>query len=259
MGKFDGILLCSDFDGTLYHDKKISDENLCAIRYFQDNGGLFTVVSGRFPEFFGEFAGAFVPNTYIIGLNGAVIYDGKSGKRLYEGSMPQGTVGLTETILFNMDIKRVVLHDYEHAFTLTRESWKTACRPEILSKVLFIVGKEDSDRVKTEIERNVPLNIFAVERSWVNGIELLNARNTKGRTVRRLAGMLGGAVRRIVCVGDYENDITMIREADIGYAVGDAVRQVKDAADRITVGAGEHAIASIISELDGDTAVSLSK
>ena len=39
MGKFDGMLLASDFDGTLYYNGNISEENLKDIKYFQDNGG----------------------------------------------------------------------------------------------------------------------------------------------------------------------------------------------------------------------------
>ena len=32
MGKFDGYLICSDFDGTIYADCKISQENIDAIK-----------------------------------------------------------------------------------------------------------------------------------------------------------------------------------------------------------------------------------
>ena len=40
MGKFDGILICIDLDGTLYrNDKTISRENLEAIEYFKRGGG----------------------------------------------------------------------------------------------------------------------------------------------------------------------------------------------------------------------------
>ena len=46
MGKFDGILICTDLDGTLLRkDKSISEENLAAIDYFCDNGGAFTIVA----------------------------------------------------------------------------------------------------------------------------------------------------------------------------------------------------------------------
>ena len=39
MGKFDGILIGTDLDGTLVSEGKVSRENADAIRYFQAEGG----------------------------------------------------------------------------------------------------------------------------------------------------------------------------------------------------------------------------
>ena len=50
MSKFDGILLISDIDGTLTYNEKLSDENADAIRYFQKNGGFFSIATGRQPD-----------------------------------------------------------------------------------------------------------------------------------------------------------------------------------------------------------------
>ena len=51
MGKFDGVMIVTDLDGTLLkNDKSISQENLQAIRYFQEMGGLFSCVTGRVPH-----------------------------------------------------------------------------------------------------------------------------------------------------------------------------------------------------------------
>ena len=48
MGIFDGYLLVSDMDGTLLNSKgKLSEENKRAIEYFVDNGGQFTLATGR--------------------------------------------------------------------------------------------------------------------------------------------------------------------------------------------------------------------
>ena len=45
MNKFEGIIICTDLDGTLLkNDKSISKENKKAIEYFQSEGGLFTFV-----------------------------------------------------------------------------------------------------------------------------------------------------------------------------------------------------------------------
>ena len=60
MGKYDGYLICSDFDGTIYIDQKISQENIDAIAYFQSEGGYFTFASGRNYEMFTEGAASVI-------------------------------------------------------------------------------------------------------------------------------------------------------------------------------------------------------
>ena len=48
MGKFDGVLLVSDFDDTLYGaNRRIPPRNLEALHYFVSQGGRFTVATGR--------------------------------------------------------------------------------------------------------------------------------------------------------------------------------------------------------------------
>ena len=51
-------------------------------------------------------------------------------------------------------------------------------------------------------------------------------------------------------MGDYNNDVAMIREAALGIAVSNAVPEAKAAADAVTVSNEEHAIARIISDLE---------
>ena len=44
LGKFNGVLLVSDFDDTLYgEDMRITRENVEALTYFTREGGTFTV------------------------------------------------------------------------------------------------------------------------------------------------------------------------------------------------------------------------
>ena len=43
MGLFDGYLMCVDFDGTVAHRGKIVPKNVDAIRYFEAEGGRFTI------------------------------------------------------------------------------------------------------------------------------------------------------------------------------------------------------------------------
>ena len=90
MGKFDGWLICSDFDGTIYVDHALSDENCAAVRYFQENGGKFTFASGRFVSMFDGFCDKILPGAPIAGLNGAVIAEPCGGRVLYRGGIRRG-------------------------------------------------------------------------------------------------------------------------------------------------------------------------
>ena len=60
----------------------------------------------------------------------------------------------------------------------------------------------------------------------------------------------GRPVKKLICAGDFENDISMIKAADMGYAVANATPDCKEAADRVTVSCDENAIAVIIRELE---------
>ena len=250
MGKYDGILICSDFDGTLFADGQISVENSEAIRYFQDNGGLFTIVSGRFPEFFDKYPEIVRPNTYIIGLNGGAICDPHSRERVYSGRLPDGTYKRADALLDKYEkLKQIHVFDKYNWQPVTREERGLELDTNQVSKLVFYVAREDSDEMKQVIKNEFSEAEYAVERSWINGIELLSSDANKGAGIRHLRRLLGDKVHTIIGVGDYENDISMIKEADIGYAVENACDELKALADRHTVHCRDHAIAKIISEL----------
>ena len=75
MGKFDGVLLASDYDGTLYDSHGIITEEVrAAIRYFTDNGGRFTVCTGRSKQGFHAYSPDYI-NAPVLLANGAMAYD----------------------------------------------------------------------------------------------------------------------------------------------------------------------------------------
>ena len=83
MGIFDGILLCSDVDGTLVYENEVPKANAEAIEYFKSEGGLFTLSTGRQPAYFTENFGI-EPNTYVIAINGTVISDAYGKEIIYD-------------------------------------------------------------------------------------------------------------------------------------------------------------------------------
>ena len=48
VGRFSGVLLASDYDDTLYNRSgRISPRNRAALQHFVEEGGLFTISTGR--------------------------------------------------------------------------------------------------------------------------------------------------------------------------------------------------------------------
>ena len=74
MGKFDGVLLASDFDDTfICHDLTIPAANLQALHYFTGEGGLFTIATGRAHPTIAPNAPHRPNNAPVILSNGAAL------------------------------------------------------------------------------------------------------------------------------------------------------------------------------------------
>ena len=97
-------------------------------------------------------------------------------------------------------------------------------------RVIFHASEPASGKV-TEAMQKIAGNRYAISRSSTCGLEIQDAAFTKGKSARFLADHL--EAHTLICVGDYENDISMIREADLGCAVANAIPELKDVADRI--------------------------
>ena len=81
MGRFDGVLVCTDLDGTLFKkDKTVSRENREAIEYYKSEGGAFTFITGRFPCYAQTAYAAASPNVPYGCANGGALYDALFGE-----------------------------------------------------------------------------------------------------------------------------------------------------------------------------------
>lgn len=90
MGKFQGVLLASDFDDTLYATNgAIPKNNVDAIRYFTEEGGRFTVATGRAYPTFLPFYHLAPINAPVVLSNGSAIYDFAEDKMVYQTFLPQ--------------------------------------------------------------------------------------------------------------------------------------------------------------------------
>ena len=256
MGKFDGYLICSDFDGTIYADGKISKENIDAIEYFQSEGGYFTFASGRNYEMFTEGAASVItPNAPILSYNGAVIISIDGRDIYYQGLVTKEQMLHAFTAYDHCKgVKCFHVNTVASAgvYTFDENDSPEARRAFIDSftapfvKMIAVMHHDNTDETYAEVKKIFSPD-FNITRSWKYGIEFNDPADSKGRAARWLKEKLG--CHTLVCVGDYDNDIDMGAAADIGYAVGNATDSLKAVADRVTVDCRESAIAQIISEL----------
>jgi hydroxymethylpyrimidine pyrophosphatase-like HAD family hydrolase len=77
-------------------------------------------------------------------------------------------------------------------------------------------------------------------------LECFDARADKWNAVRHLAAERGIDHARIAAVGDQINDVTMIRGAGLGIAMGNAIEAVRAVADRVTTSNAEAGVARAI-------------
>lgn len=279
MGKFDGYLICTDCDGTLTDSqRRFSKENSHAIRYFQQEGGLFTVSSGRYPHYIQEFAADFVPNTYVIGCNGAVLFDLEKDEVVHHMPIRASLEEMLADIYENMPwIKSVILShktsQYVHyiAERDAQAQWLNGTdsldegivivssteqiaeilrkSPDDIVRLLFVHESEEDNLKSREILNKKYSDKFRFVMSWDKGLEVLDVDCGKGEMIRYMKSILP-AVHTTVGAGDYENDISMLELCDIGYAVDNAPDFIKAHADRVTVSCDESAIARIIKDIE---------
>ena len=266
MKKFDGILLCTDLDGTaLRKDKSVSCENREAMEYFKANGGRLTFITGRLYFFVSEGLRAIQPNAPIGTINGGGIYDFEKGCYLFRRELPPSALSLVKYAEEKMPSLGIQLNTFdevlfyrenpimEHFRDIThlpnRKASLEVSQP--LSKIVFgATDPSDIPRLAALLREHPDGGLYDYIHSERSLYEILPKGAEKGDLLLRMADLLGIDRARTIAVGDYDNDISMLRAAGVGIAVANASPGAMVAADRVTVSNEEHALARIISELD---------
>ena len=266
MGKFDGILICTDLDGTLLrNDKSISQENHDAIEYFKREGGYFTFVTGRMPYTSRSLYDLIRPNAPIGCINGGGIYDFEREEYLWTQLLPRDAAELVDCVVKGVPSVGVQMNSLERVY-FCRENERMAKfrkftgAPNIVgdyktldvpvTKVVFGDEEENIPKI-AEVLSNHPRSAdFDYIRSESTLYEILPKGSSKGNLLPRLAEILGVDMAKTVAIGDYNNDVSMIKMAGVGVAVANAVEEAKAVADIVTVSNEEHAIAKVIEMID---------
>lgn len=253
MQKYKGYLICTDIDGTLVNSKgEISENNIKAIKEFQEHGGLFTVSTGRMPEHVLGFP--FVPNAPVISVNGTVIYDVNTRKTIREFPLDcsyDDVIGYIDSN-YSHCIKGYEVYtpgDWERFDGLSVSVITEKFKSSKVYKLLFLFfDAKDAVTMNRDLDEKFG-DRFAFNRSGSIGLEMHKKDTGKGNGVKLLKEEMCPGVHTAVAIGDYENDISMLEFADIGFAVENAPDNVKQVADRIAPSNDNDAISYVINSL----------
>lgn len=274
MGKFDGILLGSDLDGTLLRkDKTISEENRKAIEYFKSEGGIFTFFTGRMPVGAKPVLDQITPNGYVGCANGAGIFDAATGEIIWsmtlddrikeilefvDENFPEaGFEVTTDQIYFGKNSPETEKHRIAELLPLLPCDYRNFEKPII--KILFGVREERMDALFECIKSHPCHTLFDYIKSDKEFFEALPKGASKGALLRKIAELHSIDMRNTIVAGDNDNDVSMLEAAGIGVAVSNASPNAKKAANYHTVSNEEHAIAQIIKDLESGTLLANSR
>jgi len=267
MKKFEGILICTDLDGTLLkNDKTISDENLRAIEYFKAEGGIFTFITGRMPYFVSNIYEKINPNGPFGCINGGGIYDHRIGEYLWTQPISHSVLEMVEHIDKNIPDMGIQVNMFDKIYFCKENSAMADFRkltgsPNIvcdyreiedpIAKIVFgDKNEENMIRLEQLLYAHPRADEFVLISSEHTLYEILPKGINKGTILPRLAECMNIDENRIIAVGDYNNDVDMLRLAKVGVAVSNACQAAIEAADYVTVSNEENAIAKIISDIE---------
>ena len=250
MPDFSKVLLTVDFDRTLTGpDSKIPERNIEAIRYFMENGGTFTVNTGRSTTTFARYLETLPRNAPLLLYNGSASYD--------KGELINVTQIDLDPLQVIRDMRRlfpdmnVELQGADNHYlvepTPNAEAyykgmhWDYAIFDENTPLYPFmkfsLFGQTEKPsvadlfRANEEETRYFEQAAAAISQMYAGKVDVMLAAPriidvqaigvSKCAAARNLQKKLGKEI--LVCVGDAHNDIAMLDGADYAFCPADAI------------------------------------
>ena len=265
MTRFKAVL-AADMDFTLLMPgEDIPPENVAAVKRLQENGIAFTIATGRSSFLVGKFAERLGIDIPIITGNGGALFDPVNRRdimsmdftdakarellRLMIENKVNATLYSVTGIYFTRCSKRKFFcedynKDVEPAkkaplFDLDDECWKRDDLPPFNKFLLIDPPENVSDKICNDPE-------LTVISSGPSLHDVMPAGVTKGKALLDLADYLNIPRSHTFAIGDSDNDVSMIADAEYGIAMGNACDAAKEAAAYITAAVSEMGFAKAV-------------
>lgn len=262
-------LLVSDIDGTL-NDKKLNlpENNKEAIRRYVDNGGYFTLCSGRNLQSLAIHYNKLDIKTPAIFLNGAGIYDFGSKELLdFRPITAEGEDILidiykrfksSQLTIYGIDklhlVKRTCLYGYVIS-KMDKLSYQfynnTDALPRgVWGKVTFFGTKSVVRKIEAIIKNEENRKHFECFYTSPYSLEIVRAGVNKGVAVNKLAEILGIDKDKVGAIGDYYNDVEMLKAVKHPVCCGQAPDDIKSLCEHVACHCNDGAVCDFINYIE---------
>ncbi|MBE6595602.1 MAG: HAD family phosphatase [Ruminococcaceae bacterium] len=268
---FSDYLIVSDLDGTFLGNGKLVPRNVEALRRFRDGGGMFTVATGRAHLNLRSAIGdplQHVNAPAVICDNGAYLHDYASGTSFAKDLLlPHDAAELLEFTLREFPDVRfsasavscirsaenaglvaldMATYDPEAVEIRPVEEWPL----DDWYKLLFFDTNERLQQVYTAVQKRFGERMIPTfSNTWILEVQYPGIHKALG--LQKLKKCLDGAgKRKIIACGDFDNDINMLREADVAVCPANAVDAVKAVSDHVLCHCTEGLIANVIEAIE---------
>lgn len=247
----DYLVIC-DMDNTLLTAKEgLPACNRTVIQLYAEMGGLFTVATGRPPESIRAALEGIHLSLPAISCNGALLYDFSTESVLHRSSLnrEQATSAIgdilskfprmgVEVMAGNGEMYVIQANEYTHAHQVDERLGSIACPldcvPDGWIKVVFASDPETIRKLgqyaKTKYYGRD--NYFLATNNIY--LEIMPAGVSKATGMHDLCALMNRSQKKTIVIGDYYNDLELMKEAGYAVAVANAPSEVKANADMVT-------------------------
>ncbi|MDQ0897785.1 MULTISPECIES: Cof-type HAD-IIB family hydrolase [unclassified Paenibacillus] len=234
-------LLALDMDGTLLtDDKQVTEETKKWIWKAVDHGVTVMFATGRGMQTVSSFWQELELDSPMVLLNGAEIWEGPN-QLMARTHLPRETVRRLHELALREDA-------HYWGYSVESLSGQGNWSEELFEMDWMKFGMKHDDlgvvaRIREELLSWGELEITS---SAPVNVEISVKGITKESGVREVCRLLGIEMAQVLAVGDSENDISMLRSAGLGVAMGNAEEQVKAIADAVTMSNNEDGVAKAV-------------
>lgn len=264
--KLRDVLLISDLDGTLIgRDHTVPQRNVEAVRRFQQKGGHFSIATGRSVDSGARYFSAAVPNELCVLLNGSVIYDFEAKKVTKAFFLPEEAKAYVRKISDRFPQAGIEIFTREGLFVLRQNEYvRTHLDYEHLPCVesrMADIGNEGWCKVLCAADPAVKEEMHAFTDTFPHEgvrfvetseffLEMLPVHVDKGTGLLEVIRQTRFCRENVYAIGDYYNDVEMLREAGFAAVPDNAPDDIKALADLVVGHCHDGAVADLIEYLE---------